>query len=413
MAKSAPKPAAGQKNLFSFFKPKPAATSKASPAAPPAPPAKAPTPAKKGPSCPASNPPISSLEPKTNLLVWWPADKEWYKCHIVERLKDGRVEVLYEDGEDEILRLENEIWKLDDEAVSDGAAGKRGGGEEEVAASSSSKRRRIMESSDESFAMDEADDDDSFKCDLDESDEESFHADEEEEEDETPKPKAKSAKKPAKAKVTVLTPKTTSQPKRVVSKTPCKPTRPTPNNLTSKQLHPAFPQAGVVNHPGTHLHNHLSFFSNRKDLNGNTSSHPDFSVYNMRIDYNELESMCKTLGTNLSPAQRQWWEIKSQYANCVLLFKTGKFYEMFHDDADVAAEVLGHNYMKGVLAHAGFPEGGYDRLVGKLVDAGCRVARVEQTETPDGLKERKKRTSGKKPQVVAREVCGVITRGTR
>jgi DNA mismatch repair protein MSH6 len=52
--------------------------------------------------------------------------------------------------------------------------------------------------------------------------------------------------------------------------------------------------------------------------------------------------------------------------------------------------------------------------VGKLVDAGYRVARVEQTETPDALKERKKRISGKnKPQVVAREVCGVLTRGTR
>ena len=134
----------------------------------------------------------------------------------------------------------------------------------------------------------------------------------------------------------------------------------------------------------------------------------------MKIDYNELESVCAQLGNNLSPAQKQWWQIKSQYANCVLLFKTGKFYEMFHDDADVGANVLGHSYMKGVLAHTGFPEGGYSELIGKLVDAGYRVARVEQTETPDGLKERKKTIKGKdKPQVVAREVCGVTTKGTR
>ena len=40
--------------------------------------------------------------------------------------------------------------------------------------------------------------------------------------------------------------------------------------------------------------------------------------------------------------------------------------------------------------------------------AGFRVARVEQTETPDGLKERKKKTAGKKPQVVAREVSAFV-----
>ena len=86
---------------------------------------------------------------------------------------------------------------------------------------------------------------------------------------------------------------------------------------------------------------------------------------------------------------------------------------MFHDDADVAVSVLGFVYMKGTVAHAGFPEAAYGTMVNKLVDAGYKVARVEQTETPDDMKERKKTTTGKKPQVVCREVCGVVTRGTR
>lgn len=86
---------------------------------------------------------------------------------------------------------------------------------------------------------------------------------------------------------------------------------------------------------------------------------------------------------------------------------------MFHDDADVGVSVLGFVYMKGTSAHAGFPESAYGVMVSRLVDAGYKVARVEQTETPDALKERKKRTVGKKPQVVCREVCEIVTKGTR
>ena len=38
---------------------------------------------------------------------------------------------------------------------------------------------------------------------------------------------------------------------------------------------------------------------------------------------------------------------------------------------------------------------------------------MEQTKTPDALKERKKIDKGKKPHVVNREVCSVMSRGTR
>jgi hypothetical protein len=37
----------------------------------------------------------------------------------------------------------------------------------------------------------------------------------------------------------------------------------------------------------------------------------------------------------------QWWDIKSQYFDTVLLFKTGKFYELYHMDAGkTVAEVI-------------------------------------------------------------------------
>ena len=77
-------------------------------------------------------------------------------------------------------------------------------------------------------------------------------------------------------------------------------------------------------------------------------------------------------------------------ANClcdtVLLFKTGKFYEIYNQDCDIAVKVLGLQYMKGHVAHCGFPEISYGPMADKLVRAGYKVARVEQTETPEQLK---------------------------
>lgn len=43
---------------------------------------------------------------------------------------------------------------------------------------------------------------------------------------------------------------------------------------------------------------------------------------------------------------KQWWEIKSQHFDCVLFFKVGKFYELYHMDASVGVNELGFSYMK-------------------------------------------------------------------
>jgi DNA mismatch repair protein MSH6 len=46
----------------------------------------------------------------------------------------------------------------------------------------------------------------------------------------------------------------------------------------------------------------------------------------------------------------------------VLFFKVGKFYELFHMDADVGFSELDLIYMKGSKAHSGFPEVRYSPL---------------------------------------------------
>lgn len=70
---------------------------------------------------------------------------------------------------------------------------------------------------------------------------------------------------------------------------------------------------------------------------------------------------------------RQWWELKSKNNDCVLFFKVGKFYELYHMDADVGVQELGFTYMRGEFAHSGFPEQSYDRMVISLVERGYKV----------------------------------------
>jgi DNA mismatch repair ATPase MutS len=50
-------------------------------------------------------------------------------------------------------------------------------------------------------------------------------------------------------------------------------------------------------------------------------------------------------------------------------------------DADIGVNVLDINYSNGHVATSGFPEASYGVMAERLVKAGYKVARVEQTET--------------------------------
>nr|CAD7567692.1 unnamed protein product [Timema californicum] len=112
---------------------------------------------------------------------------------------------------------------------------------------------------------------------------------------------------------------------------------------------------------------------------------------------------------------RQWWDMKCQHFDCVLFFKVGKFYELYHMDAVIGFNELNLMYMKGDHAHSGFPEIAYGRFSSSLIEKGYKVARVEQTETPDMMANRCKNISKvtKFDKVVKREICQITTRGTK
>lgn len=117
----------------------------------------------------------------------------------------------------------------------------------------------------------------------------------------------------------------------------------------------------------------------------------------------------------VTPGMRRWWQLKSQMFDTVIFYKVGKFYELYHMDAVIGVNELGLTFMKGTWAHSGFPEIGFARFSDGLVQKGYKVARVEQTETPEMMEARCKTMSKptKFDRVVKREVCRIITRGTQ
>lgn len=119
---------------------------------------------------------------------------------------------------------------------------------------------------------------------------------------------------------------------------------------------------------------------------------------------------------NQTPGMAQWWVLKSGHFDCILFFKVGKFYELYHHDAVIGVRELGFSYMgQNEFAHSGFPESAYEKMASQLVERGFKVARIEQTENPPMMEERCKRegTKDKFSKVMKREICQITDRGTQ
>ena len=104
---------------------------------------------------------------------------------------------------------------------------------------------------------------------------------------------------------------------------------------------------------------------------------------------------------------RQWREVKSRHRDALVFFRVGDFYEMFCDDAEKGARLLGltlttrNNGAAGRVPLAGIPAKALNEYLQRLVELGQRVAICEQTEDPAQAK-----------GIVRREVVETITPGT-
>jgi DNA mismatch repair protein MutS len=107
-----------------------------------------------------------------------------------------------------------------------------------------------------------------------------------------------------------------------------------------------------------------------------------------------------------TPLMAQYFKIKEDNPDTILLFRVGDFFETFDEDAKTASKALGITLTKrangsaGDVPLAGFPHHAIDSYLPKLVRAGFRVAICEQVENPKFAK-----------GLVKREVVEVVTPG--
>ena len=108
-----------------------------------------------------------------------------------------------------------------------------------------------------------------------------------------------------------------------------------------------------------------------------------------------------------TPLMRQYSAIKKEHPNALLFFRLGDFYELFFDDAVLAARELqitltSRNKEKGVaIPMCGVPYHAAEGYISKLIRRGFKVAVCEQVEDPRLAK-----------TLVRREVTRVVTPGT-
>ncbi|GFZ29594.1 DNA mismatch repair protein MutS [Clostridium zeae] len=109
----------------------------------------------------------------------------------------------------------------------------------------------------------------------------------------------------------------------------------------------------------------------------------------------------------LTPMMQQYMEIKENYKDCILFFRLGDFYEMFFEDAEVAAKELelvltGRDCgLESRAPMCGIPYHASNSYIGRLIAKGFKVAICEQVEDAALAK-----------GLVKRDVIKIITPGT-
>jgi DNA mismatch repair protein MutS len=114
------------------------------------------------------------------------------------------------------------------------------------------------------------------------------------------------------------------------------------------------------------------------------------------------------MSATVTPAMRQYLDAKQQHRDAILLFRMGDFYEIFYEDALVAARTLeitltsrSKDANGGGIPMCGVPFHAVDGYIARLVKRGFRVAICDQVEDPRKAK-----------GIVKREVVRVVSPGT-
>ena len=111
----------------------------------------------------------------------------------------------------------------------------------------------------------------------------------------------------------------------------------------------------------------------------------------------------------MTPMMKQYWKVKENHPDCLLFFRLGDFYEMFHDDAKLGAEELGLTLTtrdrgkpeEERTPMCGVPYHSAQSYIARLIKRGYKVAICEQMEDPATAK-----------GLVDRDVIRIVTPGT-
>jgi DNA mismatch repair protein MutS len=109
----------------------------------------------------------------------------------------------------------------------------------------------------------------------------------------------------------------------------------------------------------------------------------------------------------------QYLALKAEAQDCLLFYRMGDFFELFFDDARVAAATLDialtarGEHDGAPIPMCGVPVHSHEAYLARLIRAGHRVAIAEQTETPEQARKR-----GGSKALVARGIVRIVTAGT-
>src|SRR6266705_320239 len=116
--------------------------------------------------------------------------------------------------------------------------------------------------------------------------------------------------------------------------------------------------------------------------------------------------------SRVTPMMEQYIEIKAANPDCLLFYRMGDFYELFFEDAEVAARALGivltkrGKHLGRDIPMCGVPVERAEEYLHRLIALGHRVAVCEQLEDPAEARRR----GGK--SVVRRDIVRLVTPGT-
>jgi DNA mismatch repair protein MutS len=105
------------------------------------------------------------------------------------------------------------------------------------------------------------------------------------------------------------------------------------------------------------------------------------------VSLNDLNKIIES-GTKLTPMMDQYYHIKKNYPDTLLLFRMGDFYEVFFDDAKTTAKLLNitltHRGKIGdtPIPMAGIPHHAASVYIDRITNRGLKVAICEQIEDP-------------------------------